>query len=127
MKATKSPILSVLAGLLLAAVSAVAEVRTWTDTQGRTVEAEYLGIEGAGPATVVKLKRADGQLFNFPIGNLSEADRLFVQSHLPKDPAALAAEIDKLVLNKMKTSYYELQKQLAELPARTDLDPALKL
>ncbi|MBL9155426.1 MAG: DUF1549 domain-containing protein [Verrucomicrobiales bacterium] len=103
-----------------------AEVRTWTDTQGRTVEAEFLGTEGAGPAAVVKLKRADGQTFNFPITSLSEADRLFVSSHLPKDPSALAAEIDKLVLNKLKASYYDLQKQLAELPQRTDLDAALK-
>jgi hypothetical protein len=126
MKSLKHPLLVATVGLALLASSAMAELRKWTDTQGRTVEADYLGIEGAGPSTIVKLKRADGQLFNFPIGNLSEADRLFVQSHLPKDPAALAAEIDKLVLNKMKASYYELQKQLAELPARTDLDAALK-
>ncbi|MCB1077170.1 MAG: DUF1549 domain-containing protein, partial [Verrucomicrobiae bacterium] len=126
MKSTKKPVIFALLGLSLAISSAFAESRTWTDTQGRTVDAEFLGTEGAGPATVVKLKRADGQTFNFPIGNLSEADRLFVQSHLPKDPSALAAEIDKLVLNKMKESYYGLQKQLAELPQRTDLDAALK-
>jgi hypothetical protein len=126
MKTIKKPLVMALFGLLLAVASASAEIRTWTDTQGRTVDAEYLGTEGAGPATIVKLKRADGQLFNFPIGNLSEADRVFVQSHLPKDPAALAGEIDKLVLNKLKESYYDLQKQLAALPQRTDLDAALK-
>ncbi|MBL9154253.1 MAG: DUF1549 domain-containing protein [Verrucomicrobiales bacterium] len=114
------------ASLLLAAIPVSAEVRTWTDTQGRSVEAEFLGTEGAGPSTVVKLKRADGQTFNFPIANLSEADRLFVASHLPKDPAALANEVDKLVLNKLKESYYDLQKQLAALPQRTDLDAELK-
>jgi hypothetical protein len=127
MKTIGKPVILAMLGLFLGVGPVLAEVRTWTDTQGRTVDAEYLGTEGAGPSTIVKLKRADGQLFNFPIGNLSEADRLFVQSHLPKDPAALANEVDKLVLNKLKSSYYDLQKQLAALPQRTDLDAELKL
>lgn len=127
MKTHHNPLILGVIGALIAISSAFAEMRTWTDTQGRTVEAEFLGIEGAGPTAIAKLKRADGQIFNFPIANLVEADRLFAQSHLPKDPTALAAEVDKLVLNKMKESYYDLQKQLAALPARTDLDNALKL
>ncbi len=124
----KHPILSLLLGGFLAvAMTVSAQARTWTDTQGRTVEAEYLGTEGAGANTVVKLKLADGKIVNFPVNNLSEPDRLFVMANLPKDPMALAAEIDKLVLNKMKSSYYELQKELAALPQRTDLDNELKL
>ena len=122
----KLPFVALAAGGLMLATSAFAETRTWTDTQGRTVDAEFLGIEGAGANTIVKLKRGDGQLFNFPINNLSQEDKLFVQSNLPKDPAALAAEIDKMVGAKAKESYYDLQKQLAELPQRTDLDAGLK-
>ncbi len=129
MKTIKThPILALmLSGLLaLATVVSSAEMRTWTDTQGRTVEAEFLGTEGAGANTVVKLRLTDGREIKYPIANLGESDRLFVQANLPKDTRALAAEIDKLVLNKLKSSYYDLQKQLAELPARTDLDAALK-
>lgn len=116
----------ILGGLLVLAMSVSAETRTWTDTQGRTVEAEFLGTEGAGANTVVKLRLTDGREIKYPIANLGESDRLFVQANLPKDAGALAAEIDKLVMNKLKSSYYDLQKQLAELPARTDLDAALK-
>ncbi|MCB1230713.1 MAG: DUF1549 domain-containing protein [Verrucomicrobiae bacterium] len=124
----KHPITTlILGGIMVLATSAMAaESRTWTDTQGRTVEAEYLGTEGAGANTSVKLRLPDGREINYPISNLSEADRVFVQANLPKDPIALAAEIDKLVLNKMKESYYGLQKDLADLPARTDLDAGLK-
>ena len=123
----KLPTLSlILGGFMVLATSVFAESRTWTDTQGRTVDAEYLGTEGAGANTIVKLKLPDGKVVNFPANNLSEADRLFVMANLPKDPMALAAEIDKLMLNKLKSSYYDLQKELAALPAREDLDAALK-
>lgn len=125
MKAThKLPILPLIASGLLVVASAVqaAEPRTWTDTQGRTVEAEFIGTT----PTAVKLRLADGREIDYPIASLSEEDRLFVQANLPKDTMALAAEIDKMVGAKAKESYYALQKQLAELPAREDLDASLK-
>ncbi|MCB1235492.1 MAG: DUF1549 domain-containing protein [Verrucomicrobiae bacterium] len=124
MKTLKTLLL--LVGALLVTLSARAETRTWTDTQGRTIDGEFLGITGAGANAQVKIRKADGQEIAFAVNMLSDADKLFVQSSLPKDPKALAAEIDKLVLNKMKTSYYELREQLAQLPARTDLDGDLK-
>jgi hypothetical protein len=98
-----------------------AEPRTWTSADGRTLQAEFAGTAGAGASAVVKLKMADGTMIDYPVAKLSEQDRLFVKGNLPTDPAALAGEIDKLVLNKLKTSYYELQAELAALPQKADL------
>lgn len=113
-------------GFLLASPLLRAEVRTWTSADGRTLQAEYSGTAGAGASAVVKLKLADGQIIDYPVAKLSEQDRLFVKGNLPTDPAALAAEIDKLVINKLKESYYGLQAELAELPQKADLTAAEK-
>ncbi len=108
-------------GLLLAPSLAKAEARTWTSSDGRTLQAEFVGTSGAGANATVKLKMADGSVIDYPIAKLSEQDRLFVKGNLPTDPAALAAEIDKLVLNKLKEAYYGLQAELAALPQKTNL------
>lgn len=55
----------------LAALTAQAEMRTLTDTQGRTIEADVIAVEG----DVVKIRRADGQMFDLPIDRLAEADQ----------------------------------------------------
>ncbi|MDF1851343.1 MAG: DUF1549 domain-containing protein [Verrucomicrobiales bacterium] len=128
----KHPIVNKLAAVTLALVFASvsyvqAEMRTWTSADGKTLEAEFAGSSGAGAAAVVKLKLADGSIVNYPVAKLSEADRLFVKGNLPTDPAALAAEIDKLVLNKLKESYYGLRDELAALPQNTALSNAEKL
>src|SRR5690606_17915044 len=52
-----------------------AEVRTWTDLQGRTVEAEFVRIQG----TTVVLKQA-GRTINVPLAQLSAADRQYAES-----------------------------------------------
>lgn len=109
------------AGMALTVSIAQAEMRTWTSADGKTLEADFAGTSGAGAAAVVKLKMADGSIVNYPVAKLSEADRLFVKGNLPTDPAALAGEIDKLVLNKLKESYYSLRDELAALPEKTDL------
>ena len=113
-------------GLFLTASPLRAEMRTWTSADGKTLQADFSGTSGAGPAAVVKLKLADGSVIDYPVAKLSEADRLFVKGNLPTDPAALAAEIDKLVLNKLKESYYGLRDELAALPQKTDLTAAEK-
>lgn len=111
--------------LALAAVALasplMAQMKTWTSSDGKTVEAEFVGTIGAGPSAKVKLKLPDGTIVPYPVANLSEADRLFVKGNLPTDPMALASEIDKLVLNKMKESYYGLRDELAELPQKEGL------
>ncbi len=113
-------------GILLASNSLRAEARTWTSADGRTLQAEFAGTSGAGANATVKLKMADGSVIDYPIAKLSEQDRLFVKGNLPTDPTALAAEIDKLVMNKLKESYYGLQAELAALPQKTNLTPEEK-
>ncbi|MEM9017681.1 MAG: DUF1549 domain-containing protein [Verrucomicrobiota bacterium] len=118
--------LLILVGLSFAIGNLQAQSRTWTSADGRTLEAEFAGTVGAGASAKVKLKMADGSMIDYPIANLSDEDRLFVKGNLPTDPAALAGEIDKLVLEKMKSSYYELRDELAALPGNTSLSNAEK-
>lgn len=59
-----------LAALLFVSV-AHAETRTLTDTQGRTIQADVIGVEG----DQVRIRRADGQVFDLPLDRLAEADR----------------------------------------------------
>ncbi len=104
-----------------------AAMRTWTSADGKSLEAEFVGTAGAGATAQVKLKLPDGKVMNYAIAKLSEEDRLFVKGNLPSDPIALAAEIDKLVLGKLKTSYYGLREELAALPQNSELNNAEKI
>ena len=122
----KTLLIALCGGLIVTTAPLLAEVRTWTSADGKTLQADFAGTSGAGPNAIVKLKLPDGSVIDYPAAKLSEADRLFVKSHLPTDPAALAAEIDKLVLTKMKASYYSLRDELAALPQKTDLNAAEK-
>ncbi len=103
-----------------------AQMREWTSSDGRKLQAEFVGTAGAGATASVKLKLENGNIINYPIAKLSEDDRIFVKSSLPNDTAALAAEIDKLVLARMKEAYYGLRKDLAELPQNSTLTNAEK-
>ncbi|MEQ1840602.1 MAG: DUF1549 domain-containing protein, partial [Verrucomicrobiales bacterium] len=114
-------LIALFGGLALTVSPARAEMRTWTSADGKTLKAEFSGSSGAGASAMVKLKMEDGSVIDYPVAKLSEADRLFVKGNLPTDPLALAAEIDKLVLNKLKESYYGLREELAALPQKTDL------
>lgn len=119
---------SLLAGIaMLSVTTARAEMRTWTSADGKTLQAEFAGTEGTGSTALVKLKLESGSLIDYPVAKLSEEDRIFVKSNLPTDPAALAAAIDQLVVNKMKESYYELREELASLPQNAYLSNAEKL
>lgn len=127
----KTNILKVMAcalGAFLAIGStAVAEMRTWTSAaDGKTVEAEFLGITGAGATTVIRLRTAAGKEIPFPLSRLSEADQLWAKANLPKDPQALANEVDRLMLEKMKSSYYKLVEEGKALGSNKDLTPAEK-
>jgi len=51
-------------------------VRTWTDVQGRTINARLIHMD-ANKATI-EIERADGVLFTLPITRLSFADQQFV-------------------------------------------------
>ena len=102
---------TLLAGLFAAGlcVSASAEVRTWTDVQGRQVSASFVAIEGQD----IVLQTADGAQHKFALARLSPEDQAFAKAAKPAAPAAeaapafmanatvaqAAAKIDQLVAN----------------------------
>jgi hypothetical protein len=76
--------------------------RVWRDSQGRTVEATFRGVENGH----VYLQTRNGYMYEFPVGNLAEEDQKIALTLKPeglgiqKDPglAQAAAIIDKGVL-----------------------------
>jgi len=75
----------------------MAESRTWTSTDGNTIEAELISATDKD----VTIRRTDGRRFTLPLENISEADREWVaaqsgdtsdQHPLPKDIAVLVAD-----------------------------------
>lgn len=84
-------LLSSVVSLSALGVSTPAAPRTWTDREGRTVDAELVR---ADTHSVVIRRLADGREFTFPLERLSAADRDFVSQHLvhtPPDPVASGA------------------------------------
>lgn len=81
----KQSLLTGFCALLLACASATAaELRTWTDTQGRQVEAAFVKIEGED----IQLQTADGTIHRFPLSRLSAEDQNIARGM--KAPAASA-------------------------------------
>lgn len=108
MKATKT----LLAGLLFAGLggsSFAAELRTWTDVEGRQVSASFVQIDG----DMIVLQTQDGAQHRFPLTRLSAEDQTAAKTAQAAAPAApaqpqmlanatvaqAAARIDKLVAN----------------------------
>ena len=60
-----------------------AEMREWTDSQGRKIQAEYVGVE----AGKVSMKLANGKLAAVPFAQLSEADQASVKHRFENPPA----------------------------------------
>lgn len=66
--------------------------RTWTSSDGKKMEASFLGREGAG----VKVRMTNGAVFTIPIDRLSSEDQAYVRQQPSNDmatakPGALAA------------------------------------
>jgi hypothetical protein len=73
--------------LAFASFSAPLHARTWTDTQGRTLEADFI----SATATDVTLRRtADARTFVLPLATLTPADRDFISTQLATSPASLS-------------------------------------
>ncbi len=53
-----------------------AAIRTWTDTTGKRIDAEFVGVA----AGKVRLKRADGSTGTFPLDRLSTEDQAWVKT-----------------------------------------------
>lgn len=103
MKQTTKLLSSLLVSALVAS-SAFAEIRTWTDTSGRQVNASFIGLDGEN----IVLQTADGATHKFPLTKLSAEDQALAKTMKPSEqPVMLAnatvaqasASIDKLVAN----------------------------
>ena len=86
----------------LFATSALADLRTWTDTKGRQVTASFIGLDGEN----IILQTADGTTHKFPLTNLSSEDQTLAKTMKPSEqPVMLAnatvaqasAAVDRLV------------------------------
>ena len=64
-------------------VSPAPHARTWTDTRGRTLEAELVSTS----ATEVTVRRPDGSMVSLQLTQLSAADQDFVRQHAASHPA----------------------------------------
>lgn len=70
------PTLFALALFVVGAANLSAEMLTLTDKQGRSIKADVIAVED-GKA---KIRRDDGQTFELPLANLSEADQVKLRS-----------------------------------------------
>jgi len=102
------------------------EVRTWTDSQGREVTAEMVGMRSGK----VLLKLEGGRTVEFPVNLLSPDDQKFIEKNAPIDAGTAALTIDKMVMEKLKSSYSEIKAEIAKTKADTSMpavDKAKKL
>ncbi|MDP4610635.1 MAG: thioredoxin-like domain-containing protein [Opitutales bacterium] len=62
--------------LLIVSAACSADIRTWTDTQGRSMEAEFVRVDG----DKVSFQKPDGMRYGFPLAQLSQADKDYIKS-----------------------------------------------
>ncbi len=72
--------------LLLAAP--FTQARTWTDTQGRTMDAEAVSLRDDG---TVNFRKTDGMLYPFPLASLCEADQTYIKEQFSTGQLEAAA------------------------------------
>ena len=93
--------------LILAGSAVFAEdMRTFTDTQGRSMEATVLNCDEQN----VTIQRADGQEFTFPVTRLCEADRAYLQTYMQKKMEEAIAADERL---RPGNSFFVLMPELA--------------
>jgi hypothetical protein len=80
-----------LAGLALLGLSPLT-ARIWTDSQGRTLEAELVSVT----ATAVNVRRADGRSLSLARAQLSAADQAFVDAAAAATPQATGTTADRV-------------------------------
>ncbi len=74
------------------------QARTWTDVQGRKVEAEYVDVN----AGKVALRLANGKVVQFPFSKLSPDDQNYVKKQYGIQPKNVAKRIDSFINEKLK-------------------------
>jgi len=80
-------LLSSLVVSTLFATSALAELRTWTDTSGRQVTASFIGLDGEN----IILLTADGATHKFPLTKLSAEDQTLAKTMKPSEQPVMLA------------------------------------
>ena len=83
----RSLLKAVLLLALLAPLSALAEMRTLIDQLGRSIKADVISVE----AGIVKIKRADGILFDLPLKNLSDDTQAELKAWAAQNTATASA------------------------------------
>lgn len=84
----------ILSALLTFSIAVSASARTWTNTEGKKIEADLLSIEGDPGSEIAKLRMAGGRIFEVPLATLSDADQEFAKATLaetkeePAEPSA---------------------------------------
>jgi len=63
-------------GLFTVTLTAKEPIRTWTNTDGQTIEARFIDEK----MDKVRIRRTDGRVFNIPLDTLSEVDQKYVKS-----------------------------------------------
>lgn len=74
-----------------------AQARLWTDSQGRQVEADYVGVL----AGKVQLKLPGGDTMPFPFEQLSPGDQAYVKQRHAVNPHNIAKQIDAFIDKKL--------------------------
>lgn len=104
----KTPVflISFVGATLLTSVSLKAEIREWTRaSDGRKISAEFAGMKDEG---IVKIKMANGQIFEVPLTGLSPEDNAYVKEVNAKmaggGTAAPAAGGEKAVVPEGETT-----------------------
>ena len=95
-------------------------VRTWTDVQGRTLNARLLHTDAS--KTTIEIERTDGVHFTLPLTRLSLADQQFVQHWAPEpeSPAAPSpTEAPSTALTELSPANWEWLTQAGSITART--------
>ena len=98
--------------------TAVADsVRTWTDAQGRSIEARLLQADTS--KATIEIERADGVRFTLPIARLSQADQQFIQNWQPEvDVTAAALPGSSGSLAELSPAQWEWLAQAGSMTAR---------
>jgi hypothetical protein len=80
--------------LTLNAAAAPTDMRTWTDTRGRQIYARAISLTDND----VVFEKEDGTTITISIGDLSEADRDYVQQHFEeKEPGRLVGTMPTIL------------------------------
>ncbi len=67
--------------LALLTASPLLQARTWTNADGKTIEAELVSLKGTGDDEIAVLKAANGRTYEVPLASLSEADQTFAREN----------------------------------------------